>query len=220
MRVDEDRDDQLEWHLISETRRIAMTVVRLVVSPRMAMSHLSRESDVRGSVLVTGATWGAVGLAAFGSALIGDGVDTGPATFGVAVAGAALAGSVGIVIVLLITLLVHLSAHAVGGRARFSSMYGVVGYSSVVAAPLVPTLIVTDLVGLGIGSMIKELAVAISIAWWLTIAAFALRDVYQTPWRAVPGALALALIGGAFASVALLAVVFFMALLVVMVVVP
>lgn len=194
--------------------------MRIVVSPRTAIKRLSEEDDIRGGVLVSGATWGAVGLAAFGSALIGDGVDMGPATAGVAVAGAGLAGSAGITMVILIALLVHLSAHAVGGTGRFGSMYVVAGFSSVVAAPLVPALIVADLVGPGIGSMIKDVTVAVSIVWWNTLAAFAVRDVYGTPWRAVPGALALALIGGAFASVVLLAVLFFIALLVVMVVVP
>jgi hypothetical protein len=223
MSVDQDQEDPspgTERHPTSAVRRTVTTAVRIVDSPRTAIRHLSREGDVRGGVLVAGATWGAVGLAAFGSALIGDGVDMGPATVGVAVAGAALTGSAGILMVFLVTLLVHLSAHAVGGNGRFGPMYAVVGYSSVVAAPLVPTLIVADIVGQGLGSTIKDVAFVISIVWWSTIAAFAVRDIYRTPWRAVPGALVLALIGGAFASVALLAVLFFVALLVVMVIVP
>ncbi|MDP7619526.1 MAG: YIP1 family protein [Dehalococcoidia bacterium] len=223
MIVDQDREDPLpntEQRSIPAVRRITRTVVRIVVSPRTAIKSLSKEDDIHGGVLVSGVTWGAVGLAAFGSALIGDGVDTGSATAGVTVAGAGLAGSAGIMMVILIALLVHLSAHAVGGTGRFGSMYAVTGFSSVVAAPLVPALIVADLLSHGVGSMIKDATVAVSIVWWTTLVVFAVRDVYGTPWRAVPGALALALIGGAFASVTLLVVLFFIALLVVMVVVP
>jgi hypothetical protein len=223
MRIDQDRNDpsqDAERRPVPAARRTAMTVTRIVVSPRMAIRHLSQEGDVRGGVLVAGTTWGAVGMTAFGSSLTGDGVDMGPATVGVTVAGGALTGSVGIMMALLVTLLVHLSAHAVGGKGRFDSMYAVVGYASIAAAPLVPALIVTDFVGQGIGSAIKDVTVAISLVWWSAIVASAIRGVYRTPWRAVPGALVLALIGGAFASVALLTVLFFIGLLVVMVVVP
>lgn len=223
MRVDQDREDppsNTERRAIPAARRIARTAVQIVVSPRTAINRLSKEGDIRGGVLVSGAIWGAVGLAAFGSTLIGDGADIGPATAGVTVVGASLAGSAGITMVILIAVLVHLSAHAVGGTGRFGSMYAVAGFTSVVAAPLVPALIVADLVGQGIGSVIKDVTVSVSIVWWNMLAAFAIRDVYGTPWRAVPGALALALIGGAFASVALLAALFFIGLLVVMVIVP
>ena len=202
-------------------RAVIELAIGMAVSPSSATRRLGTGREVRGGLMVTVVVCSAIGFVAFGTALIGDGAEQpGLATAAVMAAGAAAAGVAGVGFAPLIALCLHLSASAVGGSGRFRAMYSVVGFASVTGIVLIPALVLADGVGRDLGSTVRDAAVAVSIGWWTTLVARGIKEVYATPWRAIPGALILALIGIAFALLVLIAVLSFVALLVVMLIVP
>ncbi len=195
--------------------------MQFVRDPRAAVRIAGASPNVAGALVVTATVSAILGVTSFGAAMIGDGVER-PGFDGLAIAivGATVSGLAGISLAVIGAASLHLSAHAVGGAGRFRSMFTVVGYSIVVGVFVLPAIVVGDILPVASAWLARDAAILFAVSWWTVLAALGVRALYETPWRAVPGALILALIGGASTVLVLLAVLSLVGIFAVSVVVP
>ena len=209
--------DRRAWPL-----EVLSRAIWFVRAPLSAVTEAVLRPDTVGALAVAAAAGAALGMTGLVAALTGDGVGSPGADglFIVVAGGAAAGGLAGVAFAALAAVCLHLSAHAVGGAGPFRSMQTVAGYSAGAGLLAVPAIVVSDALPADIGGTVRDAALLGTAVWWTVLAVLGVKVVYRTPWRAVPGALVLAVIGGAAAAFVSLAVLSFLGLFAVTVIVP